>query len=58
MQMMLKDKKEYIIEEELKGMRLDKCIAILDKDISRMAVQRLLDEENITINREMRKGFI
>lgn len=58
MQMMLKDKEKYVIEEELKGMRLDKCIADLDKDISRMAVQRLLDEGNITVNRKMCKGFI
>ena len=44
-------KLEYIISNELEGTRLDKCITILDKNISRMSVQRLLDEENITVNR-------
>ena len=49
---------KYVIEEELRGMRLDKCITFLDKDISRMAVQRLLYEENIIVNRKNIKGII
>ena len=49
---MEKNRNKFIIKENLCGIRLDKCIAILDKDISRMAVQRLLDEENITVNRK------
>lgn len=42
--------KEYKINEELKGMRIDKCIVTLDKDISRVTVQRLIDEEKILVN--------
>ena len=42
--------KEYIINNTLAGMRLDKCITELDKDISRMTVQRLIEEENIKVN--------
>lgn len=41
---------KYLVDEEYKGMRLDKVITALDKEISRMAVQRLLDEENIKVN--------
>lgn len=44
--------KKYLISEELVGTRLDKCINLLDNDISRMMVQRLLDEGNINVNRK------
>ena len=40
-------KEDYKIGEDLVGIRLDKAISLKDKDISRMAVQRLIDEENI-----------
>lgn len=50
--------KKYLISEELVGSRLDKCINLLDNDISRMMVQRLLDEGNITVNRKIFKSFI
>lgn len=49
---------EYMVSEEYEGIRLDKCICILDKDISRMSVQRLIDEGNITVNRKNRKTII
>lgn len=40
----------YIIEKELKGKRIDKCIVTLDKEISRVTAQRLIEEKNILVN--------
>ena len=48
--------KEYIVDENLAGTRLDKCIPILDKDISRMTVQRLIEEGNIKVNDKKSKS--
>ena len=42
--------KEYVIEENLKGIRLDKAATELDNDISRVAAQRLIEEGNIFVN--------
>ncbi len=42
--------KEYIIDENLKGERIDKCIVALDNEITRATAQRLIDEENILVN--------
>ncbi len=50
------ENKEYIIEKELIGTRLDKCIVTLDKEISRVTVQRLLDEQNILVNGKKEKA--
>ena len=44
------DKKDYKIIEELVGLRLDKAVSIKDESLSRMAVQRLIEEENILVN--------
>ena len=44
------DKKEYKITEEFVGFRLDKAISMKDNSLSRMAVQRMIDEENILVN--------
>ena len=44
------EKKEYKISEEFVGMRLDKAISLKDSMLSRVAVQRLIDEEKILIN--------
>lgn len=46
---------EYIIDETLAGLRLDKCVAELDKDISRMTAQRLIEEGNILVNEKSSK---
>ena len=46
----MSDSKEYVIEKNLSGTRLDKSITILDSDISRVTVQRLIDEGNILVN--------
>ena len=48
--------KKYIIDESLKGTRLDKCIVALDEEISRATVQRLIDEENILVNGKKEKA--
>ena len=41
--------KEYKIEEQA-GNRIDKVIANLENEISRVAVQRMIDEGNILVN--------
>lgn len=41
---------EYVINEELDGLRLDKCVVTLDNEISRVTVQRLIEEEKIKVN--------
>lgn len=44
------EEKVYKINEELVGIRLDKAISMKDESISRVAVQRLIDEEKILVN--------
>ena len=46
--------KEYIIKED--GIRLDKAIAQLDPDISRMTVQKLIDDDKILVNEKKEKA--
>lgn len=46
-------KKEYIIKKE--GTRLDKAIAELDKDISRMMIQKLIEENKVLVNEKKEK---
>ncbi len=46
--------KELVIKSG--GNRLDKAIAELDKDISRMMVQKLIDDEKITVNGKQEKA--
>lgn len=48
--------KKYIIEEELKNVRLDKAVAILDKEISRSMIQKLLEEGKIKVNEKIEKA--
>lgn len=50
-----KQEKEYIITKENSNIRLDKVIPILDSKLSRMAVQRNL-ENNITVNGKKEKA--
>ena len=42
--------KKYIIDTELAGMRLDKAMSIKLSDLSRVAIQRLIEEEKILVN--------
>lgn len=44
------DKKVYKINEEIVGLRLDKAIAKENENISRVAIQRMIDEGNILVN--------
>lgn len=51
------EKAEYKIEsDEFVGLRLDKAISMKDKDLSRVAVQRMIDEENILVNGKKAKA--
>lgn len=49
------DSKKYIITDNLIGLRLDKAIASKE-DLSRMAIQRLIDEEKILVNGKKTKA--
>ena len=42
--------KEYKIEEEFKNIRLDKIISNLEKDLSRTAIQRMIENGNVLVN--------
>ena len=48
--------KEYIINEETKNIRLDKVIAIIDKDISRSMIQKMLEDGKILVNNNKEKA--
>ena len=48
--------KEYVVEDNFAGTRLDKTVTELDKDISRVAAQRLIEEENILVNNKKAKA--
>lgn len=41
---------KYNIPQELNNIRLDKAISILNKDLSRVAIQRLIEEDKIKVN--------
>jgi len=45
----------YEIPQELNNIRLDKAISILNKDLSRVAIQRLIDENKILVNGKKEK---
>ncbi|MGN1299124.1 MAG: RluA family pseudouridine synthase [Candidatus Scatovivens sp.] len=47
---------EYIIKDEFIGMRIDKAISIKDENLSRVAIQRLIDNEYIKVNGEKVKS--
>ena len=46
-------KKEYIVKNS--GIRLDKVLAELDKDLSRMAIQKLIEENKVLVNKKIEK---
>ena len=48
--------KEYIINEETKNIRLDKVIAIIDKDLSRSIIQKMLEDGKILVNNNKEKA--
>lgn len=43
-------KNEYVVTDGVVGLRLDKAITLLCPDLSRNAVQQLIDEENVLVN--------
>ena len=43
-------KREYIINDEYVGMRLDKVLSLKDKNMSRVMIQRMIEENNILVN--------
>ena len=52
------EKNTYIIDElnkDLIGLRIDKAVSLKDKDLSRAAVQRMIEEGNILVNRKNTK---
>lgn len=48
--------KEYIIEIETQNIRLDKVIAILDEELSRSMIQKMLDDGKILVNGKKEKA--
>jgi len=46
---------ELIATEEVEGFRIDKAIAVLYGDLSRSAVQNLLEEKKILLNGKVAK---
>ncbi len=48
--------KEYIINEETKNIRLDKVIAIIDRDLSRSMIQKMLEDGKILVNNNKEKA--
>lgn len=48
--------KEYIIELDASNIRLDKAVALLDKDLSRTMIQKMLDENKILVNGKIEKA--
>ena len=48
--------KEYIIKSDTQNIRLDKVIAILDVELSRSMIQKMLDEGKILVNGKKEKA--
>lgn len=48
--------KEYIIKSDTQNIRLDKVIVILDSNLSRSMIQKMLDEGKILVNEKKEKA--
>ena len=48
--------KEYKIEVETENIRLDKAIAMLDSELSRSMIQKMLDDNKIFVNGKEEKA--
>ena len=48
--------KQFKINEELTNVRLDKAVAILDEDLSRAMIQKLLEQGKIEVNNQIQKA--
>lgn len=42
--------KQYRVEEKDRNIRIDKIVNVLEQDISRTAIQRMIEEGNILVN--------
>jgi len=47
---------QYSIPQELNNVRLDKAVSILNKELSRVTIQRLIEEEKIMVNGKKEKS--
>lgn len=47
--------KEYIINSRTENIRLDKAIAMLDTELSRSMIQKMLDDNKILVNKKIEK---
>lgn len=52
----MSQKNEFKINEDLIGIRLDKAVAMLIQNISRAAIQRMIDEEQVLLNGKKTKS--
>ena len=52
---MQEKKAEFIVSNEQANIRLDKAVTLLDKEISRMEAQRLIEEGNILVDDKKQK---
>ena len=48
--------KEYVIDSDTENIRLDKVVAILDEELSRSMIQKMLDGGKILVNRKIEKA--
>lgn len=48
--------KEYVINNETKGIRLDKVVSILDTTLSRSMIQKMLEDGKILVNEKQEKA--
>ena len=48
--------KKLIIDDKYVGQRIDKAISIMKNDLSRVAIQRMIDNENIKVNGKKTKS--
>lgn len=49
-------KKEYLVKED--GVRLDKYISQIDNEISRMMIQKLIENNKVYVNNKIEKLHI
>lgn len=48
--------KNYVVKKDEENIRIDKIIGNIEKDISRTAIQRMLEEGNILVNNKKVKS--
>ena len=48
--------KQFIVEKEYENIRLDKLIANKYSDLSRTNIQKLIDDNKITVNNKVQKA--